>query len=49
LVAFLVSTLTLSPYFEELVKNADRVFYFNEGQRAEARIDAKTNLRAECG
>ena len=29
------------PYFEELVKNADRVFYFDEGPRAEARIVAK--------
>lgn len=26
------------PYFEELVKNADRMFYFDEGPRAEARI-----------
>jgi hypothetical protein len=25
-------------YFEELVKNADRVFYFDEGFRAETRI-----------
>ncbi len=29
------------PYFEELIKNADRVFYFDEGLRAEARIVAK--------
>ncbi len=29
------------PYLEELVKNADRVFYFDEGPRAEARIVAK--------
>lgn len=29
------------PYFEELVKNADRVFYFDEGPRAEARVVAK--------
>jgi hypothetical protein len=31
------------PYFEELVKNADRVFYFDEGPKAEARVVAKTN------
>lgn len=29
------------PYFEELVKNADRAFYFDEGPRAEARVVAK--------
>ncbi len=29
------------PYLEELVKNADRVFYFDEAPRAEARIVAK--------
>ncbi len=29
------------PYFEELVKNADRVFYFDQGPRDEARIVAK--------
>ena len=29
------------PYFEELVMNADRVFYFDERPRAEARIAAK--------
>ena len=28
------------PYFEELVKNADRAFYFDEGPRAEARVTA---------
>ncbi len=26
---------------EELIKNADRVFYFDDGPRAEARIVAK--------
>ncbi len=35
------------PYFEELVRNADRVFYFNEGPRAEARIAAKTSPRVQ--
>lgn len=28
----------IDPYLEVLVNNADRVFYFNERQRAEARI-----------
>jgi hypothetical protein len=35
------------PYLEELIKNADRVFYFDERPRAEARIAAKTNPRAQ--
>ncbi len=35
------------PYFEELVKNADRVFYFDEGPRAEAKVTAKANPRAQ--
>jgi hypothetical protein len=35
------------PYFEELVSNADRVFYFDEGPRAEKRIIAKTNPRTQ--
>ncbi len=35
------------PYLEELVKNADRVFYFDEGPRAEARVVAKANARAQ--
>lgn len=35
------------PYFEELVKNADRVFYFDEGPRAETRVVAKANPRAQ--
>lgn len=29
------------PYLEELIKNADRAFYFDEGPRAEARVVAK--------
>lgn len=35
------------PYFEELVKNADIVFYFDEGPRAEARVVDKANARAQ--
>jgi len=35
------------PYFEELVKNADRVFYFDEGPRAEARVVAKAIPRTQ--
>ncbi len=35
------------PYFEELVKNADRVFYFDEGPRAESRIATKASPRAQ--
>lgn len=35
------------PYFEELVKNADRVFYFDEGPRAETRVVAKASPRAQ--
>ena len=35
------------PYFEELVKNVDRVFYFDEGPRAEARVTARGNPRAQ--
>lgn len=31
------------PYIEELVKNAEGVFYFDEGPRAEARIVAKSH------
>ena len=39
--AVLLYALGADPYFEELVKNADRVFYFDEGPRAEARVVAK--------
>lgn len=34
-------------YLEEMVKNADRVFYFNEGTRAEARIVTKASPRMQ--
>lgn len=35
------------PFLEELVANADRVFYFNEGPRAEARIVSKASPRTQ--
>lgn len=34
-------------HFEELVKNADRAFYFDEGPRAETRIAAKFSPRVQ--
>jgi hypothetical protein len=45
--AILLYSPGADPYFEELVKNADRVFYFDEGPRAETRIIAKTNPRTQ--
>jgi hypothetical protein len=45
--AVLLYSLGADPYFEELVKNAYRVFYFDEGPRAETRITAKTNPRTQ--
>ncbi len=35
------------PFLEELIKNADRVFYFDERPRAEAGIAAKASPRAQ--
>lgn len=35
------------PCLEELIKSADRAFYFDEGPRTEARIVAKTNPRTQ--
>ncbi|MFB3765391.1 MAG: hypothetical protein ACE14P_09110 [Methanotrichaceae archaeon] len=35
------------PYFEELVKNADRVFHFDGGPMAEARVVAKAIPRTQ--
>jgi hypothetical protein len=35
------------PYLEEMIKNADRVFYFDEGPRVEAGIVAKTSPRTQ--
>ncbi len=39
--AILLYATEADPYLEELVSNADRVLYFDEGPRAEARIAAK--------
>jgi hypothetical protein len=30
------------PYMKELIANADRIFYFDEGARAEARVAGKS-------
>ena len=35
------------PFLEDLIRNADRVFYFNERPRAETRIAARANPRAQ--
>lgn len=35
------------PFLEALVKNADRVFYFDEGSRAETRVVARASPRAQ--
>jgi hypothetical protein len=35
------------PFLEELVKNADRVFYFDERPRAETKVIAKADPRAQ--
>ncbi len=35
------------PFLEELIKNADRVFYFDERPRSEAGIAAKASPRAQ--
>ena len=35
------------PYFEDLTRNADRVFYFEEGPRASPRIIAKAHPREQ--
>ncbi len=39
--AFLLYTQGADPYLEELIADADWVFYFNEGPRAKARIVSK--------
>jgi hypothetical protein len=39
--------LEQTPHLEELIKNADRAFYFNEGPRAEARIVAEAIPRTQ--
>ena len=37
----------VDPYLEELIKKADHVFHFDERPRAETRIAAKVNPRAQ--
>ena len=37
----------IDPYFEDLSRNADRVFYFEEGPRATPRLVAKAHPRAK--
>ncbi len=37
----------VDPFLEELIKNADRVFSFNEMPRAETKITAKAKARAQ--
>ncbi len=36
-----------NPFLEELVRNADRVWYFDEGPRASARLVTKAFPKAE--
>ena len=36
----------INPFFEDLVQNADRVFYFEEGPRETPRLAAKAHPRA---
>ncbi len=45
--AVFLSAQGADPYLEELIMNADRVFYFDEGPRAEARIVAKSIPKAQ--
>ncbi|NPV63257.1 MAG: hypothetical protein HPY61_11635 [Methanotrichaceae archaeon] len=45
--AVLLFASGVDPYFEELVQNADRVWYFDEGPRAEARIVARTHPKTQ--
>jgi len=47
--AILLYAPGVDPYFEELVRNANRVFYFDEGPRAEIRTAAKANSRMQKG
>jgi hypothetical protein len=35
------------PYFEDLARNGDRVFYLEEGSREKPRLGAKAHPRAE--
>jgi hypothetical protein len=45
--AVLLYSSAADPHFEELVRNADRVFYFDEGPRAETKIVARTDPRTQ--
>jgi hypothetical protein len=45
--AVLLYSQGADPYFEELIRNADMVFYFDEGPRAETRIIAKATPRTQ--
>ena len=44
--AVLLYAPEIDPYFEDLVKNADRVFYFEDGPRETPRMVAKAHPRA---
>jgi len=44
--AVLLYASGIDPYFEDLVQNADRVFYFEEGPREKPRLVAKAHPRA---
>lgn len=46
-VAVLLYAPGADPYFEELVKNADRVFYSDEGPRDVGRVVAKAKQRSQ--
>jgi len=37
----------VDPYLEEPVRNANRVFYFDEGPRAETKVAVKASPRAQ--
>ncbi len=45
--AILLYAAGIDPYLEDLVRNADRMFYFDEGSRAETKTAAKANLRVQ--
>jgi DNA polymerase I len=44
--AVLLYAQGIDPFFENLVQNADRVFYFEEGPREKPRLAAKSHQRA---
>jgi hypothetical protein len=44
--AVLLYAQGIDPFFEDLVQNADRVFYFEEGPRETPRLAAKAHPRA---